>query len=44
MKNSGDKKMMRQNEGRKNTIKACDDLDGDSDEMDEEIRTPEKKR
>ena len=33
MKNSGDKKMMRQNEGRKNKIKACDDLDRGSDEM-----------
>ena len=42
MKNSGDKRMMRQNEGRKNKIKPCSDLDGGSDEMAEEIRTPEK--
>ena len=35
---------MRQNEGLKNKIKACDDLDGGSDEMAEEIKTPEKKR
>ena len=36
--------MMRSNEGRKNKIKACGDLDGGSDEMAEEIWTPEKKR
>ena len=29
--------MMRQNEGWKNKIKPCDDLDGGSDEMAEEI-------
>ena len=44
MKNSGDKRMMRYNEGWKNKIKACDDSDGGSDEMTEEIWTPEKKR
>ena len=32
------------NEGWKNKIKPCGDLDGGSDEMAEEIWTPEKKR
>ena len=36
MKNSDDKRMMRQKEGRNNNIKACGDLDGGSDEMVEE--------
>ena len=35
--------MTRYNEGWKNKIKACDDLDGGSDEMAEEIWTPEKR-
>ena len=36
MKNSGDKKMMRQNEGWKNKIKPCGDLDGGFDKIVEE--------
>ena len=44
MKNSGDKRTMRSNEGRKNKITAYGDLDGGSDEMAKEIWTPEKKR
>ena len=43
MKNSGAKKMMRYNEGWKNKIKACDDLDGGSDEMVEEIELQKRK-
>ena len=34
---------MRQNERRKNKIKACDDLDGGSDEMAEEIELRKRK-
>ena len=38
MKNSGDKRMKRQNEGlKRNKIKSYDELDGGSDEMAEEI-------
>ena len=44
MKNSGDKRMMRQNEGRENKIKTCDDLDGGSDEMTEEIELRKRKK
>ena len=38
------KRMTRYNEGWKNKIKACDDFEGGSDKMTEEIWTPEKKR
>ena len=44
MKNSGNERMMRQNEGRKNKITPCDDLDGGSDEIAEEKFTTDKKR
>ena len=45
MKNSGNKSVIKKEvKDEKNKIKPCGDLDGGSDEMAEEIRTPEKKR
>ena len=43
MKNSGNKRMMKQEEGIKNKIKACGDLDGGFDDMAKEIELRKRK-
>ena len=44
MENSGNKRMIKIKGSWKHKVKPCDDLEGDSDEMTEEIELREKKR